>query len=99
MPFCIAISKTSFAGIETNGFFNEIAIFPNPTTDKLYISFDEASQNTAYKIDILNVAGQILDTKTANNNTFFNVENLSSGVYFIRFADENNSYVTKFVKE
>mgnify|MGYP006253216833 FL=1 len=86
-------------GIETNGLSNNISIFPNPTTDKLYISFEENTQNLTYKIDILNVAGQVLDTKTTYNHTFFDVANLASGVYFIRFADEKNSHVTKFVRE
>ncbi|MGB1207087.1 MAG: T9SS type A sorting domain-containing protein [Chitinophagales bacterium] len=85
--------------IETNILSNIISIFPNPTKEKLHISFDESLQNASYKIDILNVAGQILETKTTTANTFFKVENLSSGIYFLRFSDEKNSYITKFVKE
>jgi hypothetical protein len=84
----------TWVGIEESG-VNNIEIYPNPTTDRLYI---DAAQNT--EIEISNIAGQILKCLIINNNhTIIDISDFAEGLYFVKVKNEKGISVKKFVKE
>ncbi len=72
---------------------NAVLVYPNPAN-----SFIEVNSNglNAGKIQIIDALGRvIIEAKHANHLTKIKVENLNSGLYFLRLMNEND----KMVKE
>jgi hypothetical protein len=70
----------------------DISIYPNPTSNTLFISGNE----TPIAVAIYNVLGkEVLSIKNANN---INVQALPSGVYVIRISDCVGQTNRKFIK-
>ena len=81
-------SNLSADNIETSKF----AIYPNPTSNTLFISGNE----TPMAVAIYNVLGkEVLSVKNTNN---INVQALPSGVYVIRISDGVGQTNRKFIK-
>ena len=71
----------------------DIAIYPNPTSNTLFISGNETPQSA---VAIYNVLGkEVLSLKNTNN---INVKALPSGVYVIRISDGVGQTNRKFIK-
>ena len=68
----------------------DISIYPNPTTDYLFID-----NSTANNICVYSILGKELIKETSNR---INVSSLSKGVYFIKVSDGINSSTKKFIK-
>lgn len=71
-----------------------ISIYPNPATDKLYIN---SSNTEVFEVTIINMLGKKLIEEVVNANASIDVSHLSFGLYFMRFKDLNYTY--KFIKE
>ncbi|MBK9046711.1 MAG: T9SS type A sorting domain-containing protein [Bacteroidetes bacterium] len=77
----------------------QLKLFPNPATNHINL------QTTGFKnstITILNTMGQTVFTSNlseAQNQTTINISKLSSGVYFIKVNDNENTVTLKFVKQ
>ena len=69
----------------------DISIYPNPTSDKLYI--DGLIVKDVIIYSVIGKAG----LKMTNQNTI-DVSSLSKGVYFIKVSDGINSSTKKFIK-
>ena len=70
----------------------DISIYPNPTSNTLFISGNE----TPIAVSIYNVLGkEVLSIKNTNN---INVQALPSGVYVIRISDGAGQANRKFIK-
>ena len=79
------------ASIEDEHLF-AISIYPNPTSNTLFISGNE----TPIAVSIYNVLGkEVLSIKNTNN---INVKVLPSGVYVIRISDSVGQTNRKFIK-
>jgi hypothetical protein len=75
---------------------NELAIYPNPATNELFINMDDGAY-AAY--DITNEVGQSLAHGAISVwQTKVDVSSLPSGLYYIRLRGEHGSTVRKFVK-
>lgn len=76
--------------------YQELNIYPNPTTDYIYLENQEFSLGT--KIQLLDIAGRIIRV-IDNSNSNIDVSDLRSGTYF--FLIENNKEVkfAKFIKQ
>lgn len=72
----------------------DFSIYPNPTTDNLYIN----QINNLTKVEIINMNGQLVLTKE-NNLEKVNVSRLHSGMYFLKVYTENGSSSKKFIKK
>jgi len=71
---------------------NEILIYPNPFSDQLLISVLEIGS----EIHVYNVNGQLLISKTVDNEQFeLHTELLKSGIYFVKAKNE----VFKVIKD
>lgn len=76
---------------------NTFAIFPNPATNKLSISFTE-NINHHQPIQIFNAMGVLMKEKLIIHSTEINIADLPDGLYFINF--ENNKHkAQKFIKK
>ncbi|MBL7935984.1 MAG: T9SS type A sorting domain-containing protein [Bacteroidia bacterium] len=73
---------------------NSIIIYPNPASAYLNISGLDKKQHT---VVLISMFGEVIRTIETDNKEFIsiNIENLSSGVYFIKVNDK----CTKFIKE
>ena len=73
---------------------SQFKIFPNPTEDLLYVV------STSYKltkIEIYNVVGKKLKSFSKNLDKI-NINDLSHGMYLLKIYTENNSVMTKILK-
>jgi protocatechuate 3,4-dioxygenase beta subunit len=70
---------------------NQILVYPNPTTDKLTVTFTNTSTNNDVAINILDLTGKIVLSKTVNpsvsNNIVLNVEALAVGNYILQITN------------
>ena len=69
---------------------SSISIYPNPTSNRLYISFD----TTVDSILVYNILGDII-TKNSNQN-YIDLHHLKSGMYVLKI-EANNRFITKKV--
>lgn len=100
---CLQLTSSTFQPNTTKEFLNDCghvavfdndnniscSIFPNPTSNVVYISFD----NKIEDISIYNSIGQkVIQTKDFdNNNTVIDIQTLPKGLYHIRLKFEKTS--------
>ena len=79
--------------------FGSVVVYPNPTTDNLFINY--RGDNSTINIEIVDAIGQVVySNKTAVVNPIvIPVSKLSSGNYILRITDGANILNTKFVKD
>jgi hypothetical protein len=71
-----------------------IDIFPNPASNKIYVQIKTLSKEGA-KIQLHDITGkQILSHEVLSNSEIINIENLPSGIYFIK-TYMNNKFKTQ----
>lgn len=74
----------------------EISVFPNPASDKLFIT----SISDIQKIEIYNQAGQLMkDSDTKGNALHINTANLESGIYFLKIFLLDSNTTRKLIIE
>jgi len=81
-----------------NANLSGINIYPNPCRENLRI---ETNQHVIYGIEIINISGVIIETRTGLNNTvaLIDVNTLRSGLYFVLVQTDDKMYYRKFLKE
>lgn len=78
--------KTDCA-VSTTEVFAQYALntYPNPTTDELFLSWENIDNSQDWNIEIRDIKGQLLSTHQAvNNSTRINMEHLTQGVYLVQ---------------
>lgn len=80
---------------------NSVKVFPNPAFDQFNISFD-LKQPQMITIDLLSVAGKVMQQvtgnyKAGNNQLNISTANLSDGIYFLRINGDSFTYTSKLV--
>ena len=76
--------------------FDQLNLYPNPTTSMLNFSKNNMVGVTAR---ILDSNGKIVFNTTVSTNNSINVESLTSGVYFVQLEVENKNVSYKFIKK
>ncbi len=81
---------------------NAMTVYPNPVDAELNVSFSTMNGGH-YNVQIVDVVGKVINTYSiqANegmNEVLINTDNLRSGTYFVRVADNTSSKTLKFVK-
>jgi hypothetical protein len=67
-------------------------IYPNPTTDKIFIEINDFDE-----IELINIVGEIvLSTK---GNPMLDLSNVSAGVYIVRINSDNQYKYCKIIKQ
>lgn len=79
----------------------KLDIFPNPVTDKLNISMENADKGT-YTIKVFDIQGKVVATQTANVNktykTSINAAAWASGMYHLQISNGSAQRTLKFTK-
>ena len=81
----------------------EPRIYPNPTSDKLFVELPQSGCNSKLrsylKIEILNVQGQVVLQKEIGNGTVVEVDvkDLVAGEYFVRVMDSEKTIFNKSI--
>ncbi|MBI5538961.1 MAG: aryl-sulfate sulfotransferase [Bacteroidia bacterium] len=73
---------------------NNISVFPNPGSDKIYIK----GLVTSYSYKIYDITGKILITGNSNNEQNINISKLTDGIYFIKINSDNIVETFKIIK-
>jgi len=82
-------------GIETHN-SPDFTLYPNPASDKLFISCKEKLQS----VDIMNIAGEVVKIQGCNAcQAEINMADLPSGMYFIRLQTINKLITNKIIKQ
>lgn len=77
-------------------FSDQIAVFPNPANDFLIIDVNQTLGK--YQFNVVNIVGQtVVSEENANGQTRLDVENLTSGVYFIEVKTSEGTITEKIV--
>ena len=78
----------------------QINFYPNPTNEMLNVEFKIFKENSS-RIQLQNALGQILmDEKITCQHSSFNIQQLSSGMYFVKVIQGDKVLATKkLVKE
>ena len=96
---CTELSTcVSFSVLSTQEFSaNEISLFPNPVTSILKVeNFTEDELN----ITVNDISGKIIETYTSQNESIsIDLENQSSGIYFVKVASKTKSSTYKMIKD
>lgn len=71
----------------------DFSIYPNPTTDKLYIN----KTQDLVKVEVINMNGQLVLSKEHNLDSI-NVVSLQNGGYFLKVYSNGGSMTKKFIK-
>lgn len=83
--------------LSTDGFDVEnISVYPNPATEELNINLKD--NQTISSIEIRDLNGRLIQFQKSTQNKI-NIENLSSGIYFIKIKTEVQESILKFIKE
>jgi len=98
---CVGTSAdtfVSFVGLDDLT-LGKIKLYPNPTSDILYISF-ESEMNGLTSITILDQTGRVVldNTMNAQLNYSVDVNSLVEGAYFIRIENDGRELIMKFIK-
>ncbi len=80
---------------------DDIILYPNPAHDELNVVYDASSD--IKNIAVYNIIGKVLTVyKVTNNNSAnLNIENIPSGIYFVRLINSHGDVVVtrKFTKQ
>jgi hypothetical protein len=75
-----------------------VLVYPNPATDLLQVDLENVNFKNSI-LTVYNLAGAKMLTGSINSKTTLNIENWSSGVYFVNITNENGFNKTiKFIK-
>jgi len=78
----------------------EYNVFPNPAENMFWISLNNTGSDSV-SISLLNLHGQVLQTRSVNERGFtevkFNVSDLPPGMYIIQLDDQTNTFLEKIM--
>lgn len=91
------ISKDNSVLLSTDEFSlnNEFKLYPNPTEDELFI--EKPSSMTISSIRFFNVLGQLV--KAIDYAPSLQIEDLSSGLHFVRFETNQGNFYKSIIKD
>jgi len=97
MGACIRCVKDSVATSIDNMNYNELKIYPNPSTEKVHI---DCAENQIMKMQVYNMIGECVMQKELNNiKNEIDISSLSKGVYVIKLIGANWFIQSKLTKE
>jgi hypothetical protein len=85
--------------IENNAISSSFSVFPNPTTQYLNISLEQAEKGIISIEDITGKTVYTVSIEEGETTKTIAVENLNAGMYFIHYHNNNNTVTRKFLKE
>lgn len=99
--FTVTIKYNNIMSVKANAslFSNVSEVYPNPSVSNAFINISVTNSSNGVKVSIINTLGTIVSTKavdlTSGKNTIaLDLENLSSGIYFVTLG-QGAAKVTK----
>ena len=74
---------------------NTFKIYPNPVNTVLHIELNSAKQT---QVEIYNVLGKLVISKTISNSETIQTNSLSKGIYILRLTQGNKTISKKLIK-
>ncbi|HWY10092.1 MAG TPA: T9SS type A sorting domain-containing protein [Bacteroidia bacterium] len=76
-----------------------IKVYPNPASDKLFISASSLNSSDDYKIELYSIVGdKLFEIRVENTTTEVNLDEFASGIYFVALIQNRNTISTqKFI--
>jgi hypothetical protein len=95
------LKVTGAAGISENTKVVSFSVFPNPSTDKIFLDIPNSFKK--FTIQIIDISGKIIEEKNysekCSSSFELNISGLKNGKYFIRLNAGDTIYQSVFVKE
>ncbi len=88
--------KVSTLGLNSLDQFIGISIYPNPTSNELFIVNQESTKN---HFEILNAVGQVIYQGEVTDKTKVETNHFAPGVYVVKLENEKGASYQKVVKE
>ena len=103
MGYGIPNFENAYAALQELGFEDEFlmsnfALYPNPVTSKINISFPERISNCTFTIYSI-LGNKVLSTEISRNLNSVNIETLNSGMYIASINSNNKQISFKLIKE
>ncbi len=87
-------------GITENEFYNNILLYPNPTSGMVVLkNLTSTKIKNARITDVNGRLIRIIDISEVSNETSISMENLAAGMYFIKIDTDYSSIVKSIVKQ
>ncbi len=74
----------------------QLSAMPNPAHERVRILFPAQQTPGNLNLSLYDLAGRLVQTVKAENETVFDVRGLAAGTYFVRGYDKNRVFTTKF---
>ncbi len=89
--------------VKENGGFEVLSIYPNPTSDNIYVKF-RSSDDKQYSLRLMSITGKLVyeqDYTEMNDwtNAVIDVSNLSDGIYMLNIQTDTKSVTRRIVVE
>jgi endonuclease I/chitodextrinase len=90
------LSWTCFTELNVNDYqLNDISIYPNPVSNILNIQLKNSRET---QVEIYNILGKRVFTKSINQTQSIQLDNLNSGVYILKLTQGNSTISKKLIK-
>lgn len=87
----------SAAGLEANSASFELALYPNPSSDQITVA---VSNNELLEIAIVNTLGaKVFSTDASGAQALLNLNNLTTGIYYVQVTTTQGTATQKIVKK
>ena len=68
-----------------------IKVYPNPASDKLYISAEALNERNNYTVELYSTLGtKLAEVKVENTTTEINLNDFATGIYFVTLKQNNS---------
>ena len=79
--------------------FNDISIYPNPTSKILFIDLKNLMDKDGLTLTVYDLLGRILESRTIEEEVEkIDLEQVSSGVYLIYIRGEQREFIQRVIK-
>ena len=90
------LSWTCYTDLNVNDYhLSNITIYPNPVSNILNIQFNDSKET---QVEIYNILGKRVFTKTIQQSQSIQLDNLNSGVYILKLTQDNSTISKKLIK-
>ncbi len=77
-------------------------IFPNPATDYVTLSMHNLALNESIEVSLISLTGKVMfkeniRTEESDHDMRINVQNISTGIYFISITYKKNTLTKKVI--
>jgi len=100
--FRAGLACQAATGLETREFLTGLNLYPNPASDKINIEF-ELLRNSPLTMEVVDIYGQLIQQEkfSLTQNSFryeLKVDTWGAGIYYLRFVQESQQQVLKWMK-